>query len=358
MNYQKNFISVIMPYYNSEKYIFDAIKSILNQTYKNFELILLDDGSTDNSRKVVDSFSDKRIVSLINIKNIGHPASMNKLIKSANGDFIAIMDSDDISHPDRLKIQLNYAIENKLDVCGTSAIAFGKYENKIVPILEKNRDIRFMMIFGNPIINPSTLSKSSVLKKFSWNEKIISSDFDIYSRIIQSNYKIGNIKKPYVYTRIHKNQDSSINFKRGIKDSYNISKRHYSYYDIKLNNKSYFEKINFGYKVNISFTDYNNFITELYHYIDKNNYSLEILNQINVTLFQKININIFQYLILIKIFKNFKIKIDLKHKIILLIYSMLKIKSNHFIYKILKIIYYSLFYFKKKIIKNEKNNSN
>lgn len=352
MNYQKNnFISVIMPYYNSEKYISDAIKSILNQTYKNFELILLDDGSKDNSRKIVDSFLDKRIISMNNIKNIGHPASMNKLINSAKGDFIAIMDSDDISHPERLKIQMNYIFEKNLDVCGTSAITFGENENKIIPILEKNKDIRFMMIFGNPIINPSTFSKSSVLKKFLWNENIISSDFDVYSRIIQSNYKIGNITKPYIYSRIHKNQDSSINFKRGINDSYNISKKHYDYYDIKLKDKHHFEKIGFGYKDNISFEDYKNFITSLFHYIDKNNYNLEILSQINVTLIQKININIIQYIILIKIFKKFKIKIEFKHKIILLIYATMKIKSNSFIYKILKIIYYSLFDFQKKNIK-------
>ena len=79
--------------------------------------------------------------------------------------------------------------------------------------------------------------------------------------------------------------------------------------------------------------------------------NFEILKQINVTLIQKLNINIIQYIILIKIFKKFKIKIELKHKIILLIYAILKIKSNHFIYKILKILYYSLFDFQKKNIK-------
>ena len=292
-----------MPYYNSEKYISEAIKSILNQTYKNFELILLDDGSKDNSRKIVDSFLDKRIISMSNNKNIGHPASMNKLINSAKGDFIAIMDSDDISHPDRLKIQMNYIFE-KFDVCGTSAITFGENENKIIPILEKNKDIRFMMIFGNPVINPSTFSKSSVLK-ISLNENIISSDFDVYSRIIQSNYKIGNITKPYIYSRIHKNQDSSINFKRGINDSYNISKKHYDYYDIKLKDKHHFEKIGFGYKDNINFEDYKNFITSLFIISTRIIIVLKFKSN-KRHIIQKININIIQYLILIKIFKNLK----------------------------------------------------
>ena len=334
-----------MPYYNSEKYIFEAVNSILNQSYKNFELILLDDGSIDNSKKIVDSFSDDRIISMSNDMNIGHPASMNKLISRANGDFIAVMDSDDISHPDRLKIQINHIIKNNLDVCGSSARAFGQNQDKIIPILEKHKDINFMMIFGNPIINPSTLSRSIVLKKFSWNEKIISSDFDVYSRIIQSNYKFGNIKKQLLHSRIHKNQDSSINFKRGIKDSYNISKRHYNFYNIKLKNKYYLEKIDFGYKDNIIFADYKNFIMTLHDYINNNNYSLDILRQINITLIQKININIIQYIILIKIFKNFQIRIDLKHKVILLISAIFKIKSDHLIYKILKMLYYSVFYF-------------
>jgi glycosyltransferase involved in cell wall biosynthesis len=229
------FISVIMPYYNSEKFISKAINSILNQTYRNFEFILLDDGSTDRSQNIVNSFVDSRMIKFVNKKNIGHPKSMNKLIDLAKGEYIAIMDSDDISKIDRLKVQLDYMIENNLDVCGSSAMMFDNIQNKKIQILEKHDDISFMMMFGNPIINPSTMSKSNVFKKFKWNESYISADFDVYSRIAQNNYKIGNVKKQLIYSRVHRNQDSLLNYSIGINDSYLISLNHYKFYNIKKN---------------------------------------------------------------------------------------------------------------------------
>ena len=101
-------VSVIIGVYNSEKYIEETIRSVLNQTYKNFELIVIDDGSTDKSFEIVAKLAekDKRIKFLKNDRNLGVSATRNRLIDIAKGEYVAIMDSDDISLPERLEKQV------------------------------------------------------------------------------------------------------------------------------------------------------------------------------------------------------------------------------------------------------------
>ena len=118
-------ISVILSTYNDEKTIFNCIKSILNQTYQNFELIIINDCSTDGTREVIQSFSDKRIIFLENEKNIGRSSSRNKGIAKAKGEFIAIIDGDDIAAPLRLDIQFRYLKNNpKIDLVASNVIFF------------------------------------------------------------------------------------------------------------------------------------------------------------------------------------------------------------------------------------------
>src|SRR5688572_25455679 len=106
-------ISVILPVYNAEKYLRDAIQSILNQTFTDFELIIINDGSTDESERIINSFSDKRIRYIRNDKNLGLIETLNKAVHLAAGPYIARMDSDDISEMNRLEIQLAELKKNK-----------------------------------------------------------------------------------------------------------------------------------------------------------------------------------------------------------------------------------------------------
>ena len=101
-------ISIILPTRNNEKTIYYSIKSILNQSYKNFELIIINDCSNDKTKQIILSFKDNRIVYIENEKSIGVTSSIIKGINKSNGDFIARMDGDDISVPERLFTQLNY----------------------------------------------------------------------------------------------------------------------------------------------------------------------------------------------------------------------------------------------------------
>ena len=118
-------VSVVMPAYNAEKYIGEAIDSILNQTFTDFEFIIIDDGSSDRTADIVKSYSDPRIRLLANERNSGIVASLNRGIQKATGKYIARMDADDYSRLDRIKKQVDF-LDNHPEVIalGTSFSTF------------------------------------------------------------------------------------------------------------------------------------------------------------------------------------------------------------------------------------------
>ncbi|MCJ8161538.1 glycosyltransferase family 2 protein [Acinetobacter zhairhuonensis] len=132
-------ISVGIPFYNAEKFLAYSIQSILCQSYTNWELILVDDGSTDNSLKIAQEFArkDHRIKVLCDGENKKLPNRLNQLIKESKGKFIARMDADDIMHPSRLEIQLNYLLENN---------AFDLVSTGLVSIDDQNRVCGFRSV--------------------------------------------------------------------------------------------------------------------------------------------------------------------------------------------------------------------
>ena len=107
---ERNVVSVIMTAHNAQEYIFEAIDSILRQTLTNFELFVIDDGSNDSTMEIINEFvlRDSRVIPIFNEKNVGQPRSRNKAIELAKGEFVAIMDADDISLPNRLETQAAY----------------------------------------------------------------------------------------------------------------------------------------------------------------------------------------------------------------------------------------------------------
>lgn len=106
------YISVILPVYNAEKYIAQSIQSILNQTFEDFELIVVDDGSTDQSLSIIQTFHDPRLLVLRHDRNLGYPFAMNTGLSHARGKYIARMDADDVCHPMRLERQVQVHEEN------------------------------------------------------------------------------------------------------------------------------------------------------------------------------------------------------------------------------------------------------
>lgn len=113
-------VSIIMPSYNTARFIDKTIESVLKQTYKNWELLIVDDCSTDNTDEIVSKYDDKRIIYLKNQKNSGAAVSRNKALKNAKGKWIAFLDSDDLWYPTKLEEQINYMKKNKSQIAITS----------------------------------------------------------------------------------------------------------------------------------------------------------------------------------------------------------------------------------------------
>lgn len=123
-------VSVIMPSYNTAEYIADSINSVLSQTYTNWELIIVDDCSSDNTDEIVSQFDDKRIRYLKNDKNSGAAVSRNRALREAKGKWIAFLDSDDLWAPDKLKKQVRFMKENSYSFSYTNYIEIDSAGNK------------------------------------------------------------------------------------------------------------------------------------------------------------------------------------------------------------------------------------
>lgn len=141
-------ISIIVPTHNSEKYVMKTINSVLNQTYQNFEIIVIDDCSTDDTARIIRSISDNRIIFLVNEEQSGAAVSRNRGIAQANGDYIAFLDGDDIWYKTKLKDQLSFMKDN--DYC----FSFTNYDE-----IDENDNSR-----GTVISGPKVLTHKSFLK--------------------------------------------------------------------------------------------------------------------------------------------------------------------------------------------------
>ena len=173
-------ISVIMPVYNAEKFVSDAIKSILSQSFTDFEFIIIDDGSTDHSWDVVQSFSDNRMITVRNENNRGTYPTRNLGMKMAKGKYIAVMDADDIAMPDRLMKQYDYMERHpKLLALGTNHQVLGSDRIYKKPV--SYTDICASLLHNNYVLHPSMLIQSDILRKLNgYDEKFVyASDYDL-----------------------------------------------------------------------------------------------------------------------------------------------------------------------------------
>jgi glycosyltransferase involved in cell wall biosynthesis len=172
---QNPLVSVLVPCYNVSAYVVNAIQSILDQTYTNLEVLIIDDASTDDTLRKIKSFNDSRIRVIEfkdNTKKIG---AVNKVLKQVNGVFICFQDSDDWSQPNRIEKQVNQFINNKeLGICFTAYTIIGEKKNTPSPISLSNEDLRDEFIdFGHkknihfhPTCCPSMMISKEVLHDF------------------------------------------------------------------------------------------------------------------------------------------------------------------------------------------------
>lgn len=197
-----------MSVYNEEKFLKAAIDSILNQTFSDFEFIIINDASSDTSRDIITSYNDPRIVFIENKENIGLTKSLNIGIKIAKGKYIARMDADDISLPERLQSQYDFMENNqRIDICGTNYRVLDTEEEKILPT--DDDDIKIKLFSGiNPIAHPTVMvrGKSLTEKRLFYNEKIkYAQDFEFWTRALPF-FNFSNLSTTLLLYRKHSNQ--------------------------------------------------------------------------------------------------------------------------------------------------------
>lgn len=203
-------VSVIIPLFNSERYIIQAIESVLSQTYKKIEIIVIDDGSTDNSLNLLQQYKGK--IHLYSQKNKGASSARNFGLRKAKGEYIQFLDSDDILEPKKIENQILFLVNEDLDV-----LVFGSWVRFVSEINEQkgndqiiNKDypIPYKLLIdmwnGKGMIQPGAwlASKRLLLKAGMWNENLsLNDDGEYYCRVILASQKIVYCKNAVVYYR-------------------------------------------------------------------------------------------------------------------------------------------------------------
>ena len=210
----KPLVSVVMPAYNVEQYVESAVESILNQTFQDFELIIIDDGSIDATFSILQSFKkiDKRISLVRNKNNIGVSKSLNKGLKLAKGKYIIRMDADDWSYPERFELQIKLMQDNPSVVVSGSYIEVCDSNLRTKYVRKYNIDdysIRKHLFRYSPFAHPATIWQAKVIKEEEYNEAIsVSQDYELYFRVGKIG-KFLNLAKSLLKLRMHEGSVST-----------------------------------------------------------------------------------------------------------------------------------------------------
>ena len=195
MKSKDTLVSIIMPVFNGGEYLKLAIESILNQTYKNIEFLIMNDGSTDNTEEIVKEFNDERIVYFSNKKNIGLTRSLNKLILNSSGTYIARQDADDFSEKIRIENQVDYMSKSKNKICTTRAKIIDS--NKKIPGVSFYLPHKIAIKYKNPFIHGSLLIEKKFLESIGgYDERFkYAQDYKLFKDILEKNIKIKSLNK-------------------------------------------------------------------------------------------------------------------------------------------------------------------
>lgn len=207
-------VSVLLSVYNGEHFISESVGSILSQTMTDFEFIIINDGSIDDSFLKLKNLDDPRIIIFNNQHNLGLTRSLNIGLKFCRGDYIARMDVDDISHPDRLEKQVKLLDTHKeVGVCGTFVECFDRVcGNPLKPVTSD--EIKAALLFENPITHSSVMIRKDLLLTYNieYDESFsCSQDYELWSRLFPLCY-FYNIPETLLKYRYHEKQISSHSF--------------------------------------------------------------------------------------------------------------------------------------------------
>ena len=219
-------ISVIMPVFNAEKFISTSIESVLQQSFLNFELIILNDGSTDHSEQLILRYKDKRIRYFKHSINRGLISTLNEGLRYSAGDFIARLDADDIAKPDRLFRQVQFLLRNPdHSICASSYDVINTNGRKKYRVFSPSLDIeiRTLLFFCNCICHSSVMIRKNALQDNVYRQAYqLCEDYDLWSRLIDQS-KVAILSEPLIHYRLH---NDNISMKNRLAMLSNVSRIH------------------------------------------------------------------------------------------------------------------------------------
>ena len=211
---QKYLVSILLPTYNSGKYLDDCLKSVVNQSYKNIELVIIDNNSTDNTQEIFKKYKNFLKINFFNHKTKNLAEALNFGINNCSGEYIARMDSDDFMRKHRISKQLKFLVKNKsYFFVGTNVLRFkGKYFffNKPFDIFYDDEDLKLNLLFQSSFIHPTIMFNKKMIQKnnlFYKNSMSECEDYDLWIRMLTKT-KFKNLSYFGLFYRVHENSAS------------------------------------------------------------------------------------------------------------------------------------------------------
>jgi len=201
-------VTVFIPVHNREDYICVAVNSILAQTFRDFELVVVDDGSTDRTAEVLAGYSDPRLRVARNPRNLGIPATRNRGLELARGEYIALLDSDDHAYPERLGRQVGYLDDNPEIMQVGSWCSFmdsnGRMLDKVRRQPLNSEDIHAHLLFHCPVINRTVMARTETLREAGYDTNFQRcQDYDMHCRLVTAGHMLANLPEILVCGREH-----------------------------------------------------------------------------------------------------------------------------------------------------------
>lgn len=226
-------VSVLMPCYNVELYVEEALSSIMRQTYTHLEIIVINDSSTDNTLSILETLAlqDSRIKVVSNSSNLKLIDTLNKGVEICSGEYIARMDADDISFPDRIERQVAFLEENKdYDIVSTQFYTFktGVKKKNLYHNPETNEDLRAYLLFRSGICHPAVMIRRTLFseKKLSFEKEYLHvEDYALWVKAVYVT-KLANLADPLLFYRVHDSQVSVVNEQKQLDNKKAVFKIH------------------------------------------------------------------------------------------------------------------------------------
>lgn len=262
--HQKELVSILLPTFNSELFLEDCLKSILDQNYKNIELIIVDNESIDNTKSIIREYSKLLKILLFTYKTNNLAEALNFGISKCNGEFIARLDSDDLIRKYRIEKQVSFLKKNhQYFFVGTNALRFKKniIFTKPFNIFFNNTNLKLNLLFQSSFIHPTIMFRKKSISHFNLYDNAMNEceDYDLWIRLMK-NSKFKNLKYNGIYYRVHSNSASLkkkkilnnffININSALLKKYNIylNKEEYNFHikisGLKISNNDNFDKLN------------------------------------------------------------------------------------------------------------------